>query len=186
MSMAQFDEPGGVAFLDGKLYVADVNNQAVRVIDIAQDSVSTLELSNLEKLSHESRSGFAARTVQLDAVKLSPGDGTIAVAIRLPDGCKLAEDAPSTIRLESTDDKVIHTSQSGDLSLSEIDKPYEIAVTAAAGKTEIHIDAVVYYCEADSKLCLFDHVKALLPITVGSEGSMNVSVPVRVGISEGI
>jgi DNA-binding beta-propeller fold protein YncE len=39
---AQFNEPAGLAAIDGKLYVADTNNHALRVIDLATDTVKTL------------------------------------------------------------------------------------------------------------------------------------------------
>jgi len=39
---AQFNEPGGLAAADGKLYIADTNNHAIRVIDLATRTVETL------------------------------------------------------------------------------------------------------------------------------------------------
>jgi sugar lactone lactonase YvrE len=41
---AQFSEPGGVSAAGGKLYVADTNNHAIRVCDVAKGGVRTLEL----------------------------------------------------------------------------------------------------------------------------------------------
>ena len=41
---SQFSEPGGVSFADGKLYVADTNNHAIRVCDVATGKVRTLEV----------------------------------------------------------------------------------------------------------------------------------------------
>jgi DNA-binding beta-propeller fold protein YncE len=42
---AQFSEPGGLSFADGKLYVADTNNHAIRVCDVTSGKVRTLEIS---------------------------------------------------------------------------------------------------------------------------------------------
>jgi DNA-binding beta-propeller fold protein YncE len=39
---AQFNEPAGLAAANGKIYVADTNNHAIRVIDIAEGTVETL------------------------------------------------------------------------------------------------------------------------------------------------
>jgi sugar lactone lactonase YvrE len=41
---AQFSEPGGLSFADGKLYVADTNNHAIRVCDVTTGKVRTLEV----------------------------------------------------------------------------------------------------------------------------------------------
>ena len=35
LAAAAFDEPGGISYADGRLYVADTNNHALRVIDLA-------------------------------------------------------------------------------------------------------------------------------------------------------
>lgn len=42
---AQFNEPAGLAYASGKLYVADTNNHALRVIDIADGTVETLNVT---------------------------------------------------------------------------------------------------------------------------------------------
>jgi len=41
---AQFNEPAGLAVAGGKLYVADTNNSALRVIDLASGNVETLNV----------------------------------------------------------------------------------------------------------------------------------------------
>ena len=44
LDSAQFNEPAGLAAADGKLYVADTNNNAIRVIDLAEGIVKTLNI----------------------------------------------------------------------------------------------------------------------------------------------
>ena len=44
---ACFDEPGGIHAAGNKLYIADTNNHAIRVLDLDTEEVSTLELSGL-------------------------------------------------------------------------------------------------------------------------------------------
>ena len=41
---AQFNEPAGLAYANGKLYVADTNNHAIRVIDLVREMVETLDV----------------------------------------------------------------------------------------------------------------------------------------------
>ena len=45
---AQFHEPCDISIADGKLYIADTNNHAVRVADLESLEVTTLELRGLE------------------------------------------------------------------------------------------------------------------------------------------
>src|SRR5436305_2700141 len=42
--VAQFNEPAGLAAAEGKLYVADTNNNSIRVIDLTSGSVGTLNV----------------------------------------------------------------------------------------------------------------------------------------------
>ena len=44
---ARFWEPGGLSVANGRLYIADTNNHALRVADLATGEVTTLTLSGL-------------------------------------------------------------------------------------------------------------------------------------------
>ena len=44
---AQFHEPGGLSVADGKVYIADTNNHAIRIADLDSHQVATLELIGL-------------------------------------------------------------------------------------------------------------------------------------------
>jgi hypothetical protein len=46
-SRAAFHEPGGLSICGGRMYVADTNNHAIRVIDLTSMEVSTLLLSGI-------------------------------------------------------------------------------------------------------------------------------------------
>jgi NHL repeat len=46
---ATFNEPAGITVAGGKLYVADTNNHAIRIVDLAPPHrVSTLEIAGLD------------------------------------------------------------------------------------------------------------------------------------------
>ena len=44
---AEFDEPGGLSIANGKLYIADTNNHAIRTADLESCEVATLELNGI-------------------------------------------------------------------------------------------------------------------------------------------
>jgi len=44
---AQFDEPGGLSVAGDKLYVADTNNHAIRVVNLKTNKMTTLVLDGL-------------------------------------------------------------------------------------------------------------------------------------------
>ena len=45
---SRFHEPGGLSVAGGKLYIADTNNNAIRVLDLETKQVSTLKISGLQ------------------------------------------------------------------------------------------------------------------------------------------
>jgi DNA-binding beta-propeller fold protein YncE/thiol-disulfide isomerase/thioredoxin len=47
-SPARFDEPAGITYAQGKLFIADTNNHLIRTIDIESKTVGTLEIRGLE------------------------------------------------------------------------------------------------------------------------------------------
>ena len=44
---AQFSEPSGISFANGKMYIADTNNHAIRIADVDTGEVSTLRITGL-------------------------------------------------------------------------------------------------------------------------------------------
>src|SRR4029079_9436263 len=47
-SMPSFYEPGGLSVANGKLYIADTNNHAVRMVDLKTKTASTLNIKGLQ------------------------------------------------------------------------------------------------------------------------------------------
>src|SRR5262249_52089191 len=98
---AEFNEPGGLSAAGDKLYIADTNNGAIRVIDLKTDQVSTVQFPNPEKLQIGTQTTVAggnrsaATEITLPEQTVAAGSGTITVKITLPDGYKINPDAPS-------------------------------------------------------------------------------------------
>lgn len=100
-SPAQFDEPGGLSVAAGKLYVADTNNHAIRIIDLNNgNKVSTLSIQGLKPPAAPDRSPeeyFADAVVEEVAGQtVAAADNKIRfqVTLKLPDGYKMNSLAP--------------------------------------------------------------------------------------------
>ena len=79
---AAFDEPGGLSYAGGILFVADTNNHAIRTIDLEESLVETLEFKNPEALVIDQDAvtilgGNTADSgiVQLDLQEVAVGEG---------------------------------------------------------------------------------------------------------------
>ncbi|MBN1964686.1 MAG: redoxin domain-containing protein, partial [Anaerolineae bacterium] len=88
---ALFDEPGGLSYADGRLYVADTNNHAIRVIDLAAGTVSSVIFPNPEALqtgreSVQAAAPYTGQEVTLDAQMAGAGAGQITLNVIVPEG----------------------------------------------------------------------------------------------------
>jgi DNA-binding beta-propeller fold protein YncE len=115
---AEFYEPGGISVARGKLYVADTNNHAVRVVDLATKQTTTLVIRGLEPPrapeetkaptqdaaeSAEVSDGPNAEETKAPAQRLSVAGGTpaeLVVEVALPAGYHLNPAAPNRYRVE--------------------------------------------------------------------------------------
>ncbi|MBI5677897.1 MAG: redoxin domain-containing protein [Planctomycetes bacterium] len=95
----RFYEPGGLSFANNKLYIADTNNHAIRVIDMKTREVNTLQIKGLKMEVSENTLQSAippfARSVELPLKTLKMGsDIQLTLNINLPKGYHLNPNAP--------------------------------------------------------------------------------------------
>ena len=85
-----FYEPGGLTTANNKLYIADTNNHAIRVVDLKAKTSSTLRLKGLEPplaSAKEAETDFEPNseeiTVPLQRVRAG-SSGALVVQVELP------------------------------------------------------------------------------------------------------
>ncbi len=166
---AQFDEPGGLTFAAGNLYVADTNNHAIRVIDLTARTVATVAFPNPGRLQIGSRTtviggGERAReTVTLDSQTVAPGRVEIVVRIALAKGYKINPDAPSQVSFTVTGNAA--AAQTGNVPFRE--PQIRLPITLSVGPATLDGVVTTYYCEAiNESLCFFDEVPVTGTIAV--------------------
>jgi DNA-binding beta-propeller fold protein YncE len=104
----RFFEPGGLSAAAGKLFVADTNNHAIRVVDIRSKEVTTLPLTGLqppnvpESLAEpqEVASRREFRINERFVVAAADGQVTLRIVLPLTPGWKINPLAPMSYRLE--------------------------------------------------------------------------------------
>ncbi|HEY2159554.1 MAG TPA: NHL domain-containing thioredoxin family protein, partial [Isosphaeraceae bacterium] len=100
-----FDEPGGLSVGGDKLYVADTNNHAIRVIDLDNNAVRTLATESIPAPTTKAPLNFKDATVIDSApAEVAPGKSfTLALEIPLPKDYELNAEAPMTYLVEVPD-----------------------------------------------------------------------------------
>jgi len=159
---ATFDEPAGLSAADGKLYVADTNNHAVRVVDIADGSVETFVLREPHRLARRK-----SAPIRLDSVSVADQDATLEIEIVLPEAA----------RLNSVAESQVEVVQDGELQVFAYEgRP----VRARIRPGDVSIESAIYYCrEGRESLCLYDLKTYELAVAEGEEATARLAL--RVG-----
>lgn len=171
-SAAQFDEPGGLSYADGKLYVADTNNHAIRVIDLAAGVVSTVTFPNVERLITNPLvtvvGGNAAQgeIVALAARTLPPGEATLTIAYELPEGWKINTLTTSLVEISVTGEAAVTAEPEVIVTAEQVEVPF----TLTPGEARVTLEMSLFYCEADREsVCLIDLVTISMPLVVAED-----------------
>jgi thiol-disulfide isomerase/thioredoxin len=185
-----FYEPGGLSIADGKLFIADTNNQAVRVVDLKTKHTSTLKLKGLEPprsnalvTSAETESGPNATESKVAPQTLrAESDVAIVAQLELPRGYHLNPAAPQRYRISVAGGApqlgLVNESQ----SLKNPELPLHVPLrTHAPGQTELHLQLTLFYCREDNTgTCRIKTLLWRIPVSVKSDsGAQEITVQAK-------
>jgi DNA-binding beta-propeller fold protein YncE len=185
-TVAKFNEPGGLSYADGKLYIADTNNHLIRVIDLATSEVTTVVFPNPEALGSAPNveedvftvdlstpdPEFFGTVVKLDPVQAAPGQGQLSLDFVFPDGYKVNNLAPFTLVVYNTSEVAEVVAKDNDLRIVEPTLPLTVPITLRAGTSTLIMDTTVVYCEAvNPQVCFFSTYRFEVPLTVTAEAA---------------
>ncbi|MHC5543208.1 NHL repeat-containing protein, partial [Singulisphaera rosea] len=181
----RFYQPGGLSVAGTKLYVADTNNQAIRVVDLNTNAVKTLELQGLKPPTPPRRAPRFPNPVVIDlpAVKVKPSaQVAFHVEVPLEAGYKLNEEVAMPYLFESPkqegllagDEASGHRQEKPSKSL---DIKVALAKTPATGEsTSIKLSLGTFVCSENSSLCRVKNFVWNVPITFDSGGTDVVKI----------
>jgi len=177
-TVAQFDEPGGLDYANGLLYVADTNNHVIRVIDLETGTVSTVQFTNPEALvinrdEATILGGNSGEDIQitLESQTVASGDAELIVNFTLPDGYKINELTDSTI--EFLLNETVQLSDAEDNRVVITEESTTIPLNLSEGETTLSLTIELFYCEEDS-FCLIDDVQIDVPLVITSDSANSV------------
>jgi DNA-binding beta-propeller fold protein YncE len=188
----EFAEPGGLSVAGGKLYIADTNNQVIKVAETSGRNVRVFEIEGLAppKTHEQTPDEFASKeTVKtsLPTVHLAAGDALrLEFSFHLPADCKLNKEAPITCRLRAAEPTAL-------LAASQLSKRH--AATLEADKAHVLIPAALKpghavlevalsftYCRGGvSGLCKLGSEHWTVPIDVAESGGES-SIPLTADV----
>ena len=164
---AQFNEPAGLSAAGGKLYIADTNNHAIRVIDLADENAekgartTTLDIKGLQPpLPPKAPLPLAfrgAKRVSFGTAQVKPAGGALRIAVHLQfsQGWKLNAEAPMSYVVE------VDGTPAKPVILKRPARQFEIRLPLEGQAASVHIKVSLtyYYCRTGTAaLCKIGRV----------------------------
>jgi thiol-disulfide isomerase/thioredoxin len=157
-----FYEPGGLAVAGDKLYVADTNNHAIRVIDLKTKEAKTLPIKGLlpPTLSQSAAGSDAspnAEEISLPVQKVQAGAATLLINLELPVGYHLNPTAPQRYKVSILNGTSLNgtralaiNEQDASRSTKGLPLPIRVPLRATPGPAELQVSFTFVYCREDN------------------------------------
>lgn len=175
--MPSFYEPGGLTIAGDKLYVADTNNHAVRVLDLKTKETKTLAIKGLQppQLSQTATAETSVNQeeIKLPEQKIRSGDGSILLNLQLPAGYHLNPSAPHRYSISVGDGSQLISidSNSASRTLKNVQLPVQIPFHATReGTAQVNASFTFVYCREDNTgVCRIKTLQWRVPIEIISD-----------------
>jgi len=153
-----FYEPGGLSAANGKLYVADTNNHAIRVIDLKTKQTSTLRINGLAPPAKSMErsaadSGPNSEAINLPSQRLRTGTNAfVTINVDLPDGYHLNPAAPQRYKVSVDKESSIKIDSSSAAQVAkDLKLPLRIPISVLqTGAANLRAQVTLYYCREDN------------------------------------
>jgi thiol-disulfide isomerase/thioredoxin len=187
-----FYEPGGLSVANGKLYVADTNNHAIRVVDLKTKQTSTLRLNGLTPPSQSmakvaSDVGPNEEEIKVGTQQLRAGtNAALVIDVELPTGYHLNPSAPQRYSVSADNPKAIaievkNASHVG----NDLRLPLRVPFHAAVGAAVVKIQASLFYCREDNTgTCRIKTLRWQMPVEVTNDPKASDELKVRAKLDE--
>lgn len=183
---ASFYEPGGLAVANGRLYVADTNNHAIRVVNLKTKTTKTLPIKGLlppavNQSASTNEVAPNAEEIKLPLQRVRSGASTVVINVELPAGYHLNPSAPQrySISIElggETARKPITASQTA----TGLKLPLRIPIAQIDGATLAWVSFTFVYCrEDDTGVCRIKTLQWRVPIEVVADANAANEITMR-------
>ena len=181
-----FYEPAGLSVADGKLFIADTNNQAIRVVDLKTKQVSTLKIEGLTSPIEmkETDENFLpnSKEITTETQEISANtQSSLVFNIKLPEGFHLNKDAPQRYEIsldKGQNIKIVNPKQK--FTKLPIVIPFS---TAQKGLSTLRAKVSVYYCREDNTgTCQIKTLIWKIPVNVAPDKKASSKIEISAAV----
>lgn len=136
-------------------------------------------VSAADSPAQDTTDSFMGRIETYPRQILRSGKGEIVLNVNIPRGFHATKDAPITFEWKADNGKVVtFTKDPSTYDFTKLAFPILIPLKALKGKTEVVIDASIFFCKDKSKVCQFDNVRLKIPVEVSNSGSAKLPITI--------
>ncbi|MCG3154996.1 MAG: Thiol-disulfide oxidoreductase ResA [bacterium] len=173
---ARFCEPSGLAVLQGRLYVADTNNHAVRVVDLHTKTTATLRLKPQALPVADHLVVMGTPVQRLPEQTLQPGEATLQIRIDLPPASVFNEGSPLQILARSRNQALRLRTAGVTLAQPQAEVALPLQVSASGEVAALRVELVYYFCDHASNLCMMRQAVYEMPVCISSSGGRQLLI----------
>jgi len=183
-----FYEPAGLSIANGKLYVADTNNHAIRVVDLKTKQASTLKINGLTPPAANasiSDSSVApnAEEIKVPAQQIKVGpNATLEIDAELPPGYHLNPMAPQRYKISVDGNKSLSVDEKiAARSAKDLTLPLRIPLNATSGgSTNLRAQVTLFYCREDNTgTCRIKTLVWQVPVQITADANAPSEIKLR-------
>ena len=183
-----FYEPGGLALANDKLYIADTNNHAIRVVDLKTKQASTLRLNGLTPPANSPMITSAdvapnAEEIKTPQQQLRAGsNATLEINVELPQGYHLNPLAPQRYKVSvNNGTNVTIDEKNAARSAKDLKLPLRIPFnTVSAGEASLQAQVTLFYCREDNTgTCRIKTLVWQVPVQVTADANAPNEIKVQ-------
>ena len=151
-----------------KLYIADTNNQAIRVADLTKNTVSTLKIEGLKPPpsdESETKSVPLSGGTKLAVQEIAAGaENSIVFNLKLPAGYHLNQNAPQRYEISVAEGNLTIANPKQKISALPLVVSFK---SGKAGTATLRAALNVYYCREDNTgVCLIKRLNWEIPVKI--------------------
>lgn len=189
---SSFYEPGGLSVAGDKLYIADTNNHAIRVVDLKTKETKTLQIKGLQppvatQAAENAEVGPNAEEIKLAPQKIRTGDVALLINVELPVGYHLNPSAPQRYQAstENGSQMLSIDHEEGSRTAKGLRLPIKIPVRASgAGAATVRASFTFVYCREDNTgTCRIKTLVWRAPVQVVADPSAGAEIKLSSRVS---
>jgi thiol-disulfide isomerase/thioredoxin len=174
---AHFYEPSGLAFLDGKIYIADTNNHVIRVADLRSNEVAALALKPQAAAAHaEHLVSVNTPVTRLAGQTLSPNATQLVLKIELPGDTEFNSGSPFQLLVRTINGALVFDSTVMTIAEPKPEMTIPFYALPDFGGTALRLELLYYYCHKTRDVCMVRQATYEMTILFSAEGEERLVV----------